>query len=392
MNRLFHADDDSVTQIRDQLARLRAAQGLSGASPFSREQLSLLLETAFWASLESNETRATRVCVSVACSSGGFSDAIAFESPVPYHESQIARLAPAVPQGGCLLVSEGLHIWGFGRDRTGGRPDTVTVDIWEPGTLRVGMGVFQPFAILRGRSNSVLSVTSMTLADYLERLLSRSHADDFWNRESLRRECLVLRDLARVIVAQGHGAIVLIVPAPGGGWATSLEPFPYRFAVPDVRVRDAIRLELDETRARGEMFQQISEAAPSVGLMSSLMQASVPRSRDIVRHIEAIASLAGVDGAIVITRELQVLGFGAKIASAEIPPVHVFDATPGTRDGTPAALEDLGGTRHQSAARFAGAHKDAVVLVFSQDRHLSVMHWDSSIDAVSVVRHAEWWV
>jgi hypothetical protein len=393
MNRLFHPDDSSISQIYNQLAHLRAVKGLSGSSPLTPQQLSPLIETAFWASLEFNETRPTRVCLSVAAS-GSFADAARFQSPVPYHETQIARLAPAVPQGGCLLVSEGLEIWGFGRDRTGGRSDTVTIDIWEPGTLRVGMGPFQPFAVLRGRANSVLAVTSITLADYLQRLLNqRLPARDFWRREAVWRDCLALRDMARIIVAQGHGGILLIVPGGSGEWSASLDPFAYRFDVPDTRVRDAVRVELDETRARGEMIQQISEAAPSEALKDSLLRAAAPRSRAIAREVEAVASLAGVDGAIVLTSDLQVLGFGAKIATGSAGPVVcITDAGPGSRESTFAALEDLGGTRHQSSARFAGAHRDTLALVFSQDRHLSVMHWDQSMDAVAVVRHAEWWV
>jgi hypothetical protein len=55
-------------------------------------------------------------------------------------------------------------------------------------------------------------------------------------------------------------------------------------------------------------------------------------------------------------------------------------------------LEDVGGTRHQSAARFTAANRDAVALVISQDRHLSVLSWDKALDAVAVVRNAEWWV
>jgi hypothetical protein len=40
------------------------------------------------------------------------------------------------------------------------------------------------------------------------------------------------------------------------------------------------------------------------------------RSGEIERGIQTVASLAGVDGAIVMTRDLQFLGFGATIAVA----------------------------------------------------------------------------
>ena len=40
------------------------------------------------------------------------------------------------------------------------------------------------------------------------------------------------------------------------------------------------------------------------------------RSGEIERGIQTVTSLAGVDGAIVMTRDLQLLGFGATIAVA----------------------------------------------------------------------------
>jgi hypothetical protein len=83
----------------------------------SREQLSMLIDTAFWASLQFNEGRATRFCVCVA-DPADFNNAVAFATPVPYDVSQIEQLAPAAPLGGCLVVSgsgQGLDIWGFGR-------------------------------------------------------------------------------------------------------------------------------------------------------------------------------------------------------------------------------------------------------------------------------------
>jgi hypothetical protein len=96
----------------------------------------------------------------------------------------------------------------------------------------------------------------------------------------------------------------------------------------------------------------------------------------------------------VVTRDLQVLGFGAKIVvrSDAAPQVCIFHQEPSKQERVLSPLEDLGGTRHQSAARFTAANKEAVALVISQDRHMSVMHWYEPIGSVAVVRNAEWWV
>jgi hypothetical protein len=95
--------------------------------------------------------------------------------------------------------------------------------------------------------------------------------------------------------------------------------------------------------------------------------------------MQAIAPLAGVDGAIVMTSDLKLLGFGAKIqtGSASDIPVVRFKARPGEQEVIASRLEDLGGMRHQSAARFIEANRGAVAIVVSQDRHVSLMNWEA---------------
>ena len=90
-----------------------------------------------------------------------------------------------------------------------------------------------------------------------------------------------------------------------------------------------------------------------------------------------------------MTRDMNILGFGAKIATQgdAVPAGHIFDPQPGKQEVVLSHLEDLGGTRHQSAARFVAANRDAVALVISQDRHLSVMHWDTELDSVAIMRN-----
>lgn len=402
MNRLFSPEDDSVGRIHDQLAHLVKIK--SGIPPavgsvelLTREQLSVLIETAFWASLRSNEGRTTRVCVTVAAPEN-FHDAVAFATPVAYDESEIAKLAPAVPRGGCLALSGasgGLSIWGFGRSRPGTWVDTVTIEVSEPGTVRVGVGPFQPFAVLNGRSNPIIEGTHINLAHYLQRVLRKAlPADDMLETQAVWRECLALADLARMIVADGHGGIVLIVPSETGVWSESLSPFAYRFAAPDTTIRDVIRLELNDGVAQGKMLQRLSEALIPDDLKNLVLGALTPRWGGMGRGVRATASLAGVDGAIVMTQDLRVLGFGAKIVirSHAAPRVCIFRPEPGSQAVVPSPLEEIGGTRHQSAARFTATNKDTVAVVISQDGHMSVMHWDEQIDSVAVVRNAEWWV
>jgi len=95
-----------------------------------------------------------------------------------------------------------------------------------------------------------------------------------------------------------------------------------------------------------------------------------------------------------MTPDIRLLGFGAKIqfrANLDVP-ICKFQPSPGSQEAVQSPLEDLGGMRHQSAARFIMQNKDAVAIVVSQDRHVSLMNWSDDLKSVCVVRNAEWWV
>jgi hypothetical protein len=101
-----------------------------------------------------------------------------------------------------------------------------------------------------------------------------------------------------------------------------------------------------------------------------------------VAHL--IAALADVDGAVVMTTRLELLGFGGEISSAlsEVPTVgRALDV-----EGTSQVFEptERVGTRHRSAYRLARHVRDAIIVVVSHDggvrfvrsRDDSVMCWD----------------
>ena len=262
--------------------------------------------------------------------------------------------------------------------------------------MRVDVGPFRPFAVLDGRSNEIIESSGMDLAHFLQRKLEKALPPaDFLETQAVWRECLALADLVRMILDDGHGEAVLIVPSNTDDWLQSLSSFPYRFKVADTSVRDVIRTELSDTDAQGKLFLDLLQT-PLPDELKNRINSNFPRSTwgGARAAMQAIAPLSGVDGALVMTRDLKLLGFGAKIEfrlGSDVP-VNKFQAKPGHQPVLPSRLEDLGGMRHQSAARFIAANKSAVAIVVSQDRHVSVMNWEDTLGAVNVVRHAEWWV
>ena len=80
-----------------------------------------------------------------------------------------------------------------------------------------------------------------------------------------------------------------------------------------------------------------------------------------------IAALADVDGAVVLTKRFELVGFGAEIAGA-LPEIRDV-ARALDLEGTTRARESIDGvgTRHRSAYRLCTAIPEAVAAVVSQD-------------------------
>jgi hypothetical protein len=273
--------------------------------------------------------------------------------------------------------------------------NTLTLETLKPGTVRVGVGPFHPYAVLTGQRDWIIEGGKTDLPHYLQGILRKAvPVNDMLERQAAWRECLVLGKLAEHIHADGHGGAVLIVPTETGEWSASLNPFAFRLASPDSSLRDAIRRELHETHTQVETLPRVWQSDLPDYMKNAITSAVGQRPWYNERDVRAVAALARVDGAIVMTKDLRVVGFGAKIAvrSSTPPSVSMFRAEPGSQGIVISPLEEVGGTRHQSAARFVDAHRDSVALVVSQDGHMSVLHWNDEDDSVAVVRNAEWWV
>lgn len=113
-----------------------------------------------------------------------------------------------------------------------------------------------------------------------------------------------------------------------------------------------------------------------------------------------IAQLTAIDGASVITKELAVLAIGSKIRSSDVPS-QIFIQNPFQTEqettafngakGKLSNLEGLGGTRHQSAARFVYENRklNAFAIVASQDGRVSIIYHDN-MGAIISFQHAEY--
>jgi hypothetical protein len=161
--------------------------------------------------------------------------------------------------------------------------------------------------------------------------------------------------LALSMRSHGRGGSLLVVPSQTSAWRDSVVS-PVSYAV----------------------------SPPYLGLTRERAVPNPPRSA-----IEAIAGLTAVDGAVVLTDRYELLGFGAKIVRAKgRPPVERVRITEPI-EGAAALLahpEQLGGTRHLSAAQFVQDQANAIALVASQDQRFTVLGWSDREEIVCAHR------
>jgi hypothetical protein len=183
---------------------------------------------------------------------------------------------------------------------------------------------------------------------------------------------------------------LLLVPDEDNEWP-SIEPFGFRFDIRDSSIPDSIRSELKRTTERSQALQKVLQTdLPDADKLA--VASNVPSDDWVDRNaIDAIARMAAVDGAAMLTSGARVVGFGAKINVKTPPAVSRIGPGSERQEVSPCELEDLGGMRHQSAARFVGANHDCAALVVSEDGPMSLMSWRAEYECVLVIKNVDWW-
>jgi hypothetical protein len=335
---------------------------------------------------------------------------LAFARSLPFDPRELRRLSVAAdPQRTLIGVrqdgDEGLRIWGlinsgtrWLRDVQGGRragaplPPVPVVHVNAPGSIEVYKGHELVGKLQGGRlSGSRVDLFESEwlpgqFSGFLEELAQRhkaarnralEHSGVRWAsleptlplriaERMMKRVISVLRD-AR------HGGTVVFVPTASIGEPPRKNPYidlryPFadgwaRLSFPELTVDILNRLarlhgapDLREPRAVGwREFEETTDAE-----IEALDEA-------LFETAHLIAGLAAADGAVVMSKQNELLGFGAMI-SGRLPDVErVWRAL--DLEGKEVAEERTGnvGSRHRSAYRLAGALPGSVAVVISQD-------------------------
>lgn len=337
-------------------------RGEQVAAPQPEEDvIEAIIDAAFWASLRREENYAPRISLALIppprVPSDTIADAILFERPLLLEPAVLTRVAPAVESPGIHLgvwrSDDDLYVWGASHSI----PFLcLVVEVAAPGLLVIkhhnGQETrkFINVAVIEGEHVKLIDERFPDRPDSPQLLRSLLRFDE---SDGGKRSVATMVRLALSMREHGHGGAALIVPAESGGWRESImQPMPYAVSPP---------------------FGQCNDCDPE----------------SVTRAIEMIGGLTAVDGAAVLNSRYELLGFGAKIVrrigSPAVEQVMLSEPV----HGAAFALvhpDQIGGTRHLSAAQFVHDQRDSAALVASQDGRFTVFEWSAADGMVHALR------
>jgi hypothetical protein len=372
------------------LASLKS-DAIEQIEPYSRvtaDDLTTLLEAAFWASLTAEEGRYHTFRISLG-PPGELSPDLLFTHPKTYSSDEISDLAAVLRNNSKSLgvwysSQQTLEIWGIADFPNW----DVAIAANAPGQLLFSMlGGVESFKVAISGSwwGFIDNVRVPITLAYLSGMPSTTDNDpitDIKNFSKSMSRSHSYESIAKFMMQHGHGGTIVIVPEHHETWRRSIASIKY-----DSSVFEEVK------RCTGEWDAVLEKAAATRNWFLSF-EAGYDRIREqSTKALEFVAQLTAVDGAVILGRDLSLYGFGAKIK-----PVDADDRPTGVRFSRPfedAPFEeiptsDLGGTRHQSAAQFVHDQRDSVVIVCSQDGRLSSLNWDTEYNCVQVITNLEY--
>ena len=174
-----------------------------------------------------------------------------------------------------------------------------------------------------------------------------------------------LRFLAEAM-RHGRGGTILIVPGSTTGWRDSTKD---GYLV----TKDQLGLMWSKEHWEEESGETTDTAGsgPIIGCLDPLS----PEATIFRRAVALIGGLTAVDGATILNDKYEIIGFGRKIIPKIDPPRDIEVANllgESVAEGKLLPFQEIGGTRHQSAACFVNEHAESVALVTSQDGRMTL--------------------
>lgn len=365
------------------------------------------VETCFLVSLKQEEGRPvpfSAVLVSESdatdTSTNYRTELLRLESPMPFTVHSVLKIAPALdPEMSSLAVGPGekspeLLCWGVFSFQPrnnyfdeipvvieGGqycRPDHFTISSTATGSLSFSRGFAMLGRLVSGQfiRASPTPFTEDSLGGSWLAHVGRTQAFRDHGHDYARLALSALSVLLNEATRRGHGGTIVVAPPPNV--AEEMHYTPNHVLVGEQRLRRRI-VQCTEWERR------LRNPGVSIGF-------GIASRKITFETIQRVSQLTAIDGALILSDELDVVTFGATLRAPRWSGRTVAFGTIGARAERHFDLK-LHGTRHRSAIDFAGARPDAIVFVISQDgpirafvRHDegTVLFWEDLTSTMSV--------
>jgi len=373
------------------------------------EQLRFILETAFVASFSREEGRDLKFTLCCALSStvpsdgeGGTVPVLPFLEPRALSVDAIRSLAPAVsPDNAAILVvcptPDASQIAGvvnvgsnLARARRSGSlaprsaPYALLIDVRDAGELHIYRGAIKLATLRAGSLQDQLAFSELEFLPISDILTSgvdvvrprlhppkleppRETSDFEWN--ALLNTIL---SIVSGLESHGHGGTLLLA-SPG---TERTVPVRVKFDVDERNTMLADRfvafVNARHALVDARLARRQRPDAPS-GELPHLEDATVIAEEDLAGAADVVARLSAVDGALVLSSDLRVVGFGAEIVLDASRQVVAHEVAGHARRGDtwPAIDGESFGMRHRSALRCVAATEGVAAFVVSQDGTVS---------------------
>ena len=312
---------------------------------------------------------------------------------------EIRRLAPAANFHRSLIgvrwTGEQFRIWGILNSGArwvnrldGGRffgmplPDGLVIHVLGPGRMVIYRGSVRLASLIGGQMEG--HGFDMFQAPWIAERFSRfrdqifsktfGHPPHFPGAEiepdlvgnlaqnAVRRAIGLVRDA-------GHGGTLIFTPDAGERWTSPSSPFGFRHLLAEGTARSRL------VTVIGNSLRRISEVGQVLGKekvdwrdYEDFVDGDLAdRDEALLEMAALMADFMSVDGAMVVTRRLDVMGFGAEIRVpfADVPTVHRALDLEGIAKREE-SVENVG-TRHRAVYRLCAVYPDCIGIVISQD-------------------------
>ncbi|MDB4995794.1 MAG: uncharacterized protein JWM74_3226 [Myxococcaceae bacterium] len=345
MRRIERFWDAATDKENPHRAENHANMTKSSPAP-TRAELTALMNTAFMATLLEEEGRRTRFTLAFVTPEGASSAGYLvgkFVKAVPFTKAKIAKLAPSTDLEKTSLgvtsdSKNGLVIWGLvhagNRSADGGRREhshPLSITGYRAGGLLVDYRSQRVLSLAGGTPQFVTSEQSLAFTHLLGRAIGSG------------RLAHALQEITERIVLAGHGGTLLVVEPSSKPKGVRMHS-EFTFDAPCTILRDAVERE----------HAHHNRGAPAPGAPS------LDRLERQHRHaLDHVARLANVDGAVVMSYDLVVRGYGATIETPAMRKGVEIELTDPRKKETKrkkapklVGIDDFSGNRHRSAIHF----------------------------------------